>query len=72
MLRQVFGLSAAEARLAAAIARGRTLDEISHVEGTSRETLRSQLKAIFSKTDTSRQAELVLLLSRLAQRCETD
>jgi len=66
MLRQVFGLSAAESRLAAAVARGRTLAEISRAEGVSRETLRSQLKSVFSKTDTGRQAELVLLLSRLA------
>lgn len=71
MLREVFGLSAAEARLAAAIARGRTLAEISQAEGTSRETVRSQLKAVFSKTDTSRQAELVLLLSRLSDRFDT-
>jgi DNA-binding CsgD family transcriptional regulator/PAS domain-containing protein len=65
-LRRAFGLSPAEARLAAQIAGGRTLPDIAQTEGMSRETLRSRLKSIFDKTGTSRQAELVLLLSKFA------
>jgi DNA-binding CsgD family transcriptional regulator len=70
LLREVFALSAAEAHLAAAIAGGKTLAEISKAEGIARETLRSQLKAVFSKTETSRQVELALLLSRLAEHAQ--
>jgi DNA-binding CsgD family transcriptional regulator/PAS domain-containing protein len=65
LLEQAFGLTPAEARLAAKLAGGATLPEISASERVSRETLRSRLKAIFDKTGTSRQAELVLLLSKV-------
>jgi DNA-binding CsgD family transcriptional regulator len=65
-LRHAFGLSPAEARLAAQIAAGRTLPDIARSEAMSRETLRSRLKSIFDKTGTGRQAELVLLLSKFA------
>jgi DNA-binding CsgD family transcriptional regulator/PAS domain-containing protein len=65
-LQRAFGLSPAEARLAAQIAIGRTLPDIAQAEAMSRETLRSRLKSIFDKTGTSRQAELVLLLSKFA------
>jgi DNA-binding CsgD family transcriptional regulator len=59
------GLSRAEARLAAALAGGAALSAVAEQLGLSRETLRNQLKAIFAKTDTYRQSELVALLSRL-------
>lgn len=64
-LRQSFGLTAAEARLAHDIAVGRTLPEIATATGVARETLRSRLKAIFDKTATARQAELALLLAKV-------
>ena len=64
LLCQAFGLSPAQARLAGKIAAGKTLSEISRIDGTSSETLRTQLKAIFDKTGTRRQSELVLLLSK--------
>jgi DNA-binding CsgD family transcriptional regulator len=65
MLRQAFGLSPAEARLASEIGNGRDLKEIAVSHGVSEGTLRAQLKAIFAKTDTHRQAELVALISRM-------
>jgi DNA-binding CsgD family transcriptional regulator len=65
LLEQAFGLTPAEARLAARISGGDTLPDISRAENVSRETLRSRLKTIFEKTGTGRQAELVLLLSKL-------
>jgi DNA-binding CsgD family transcriptional regulator len=68
VLLQAFGLAPAEARLAAQIGAGRTLPDIAQAEATSRETLRSRLKSIFDKTGTSRQSELVLLLSKLTTR----
>ncbi len=68
LLEQAFGLTPAEARLASQIAAGKTLADIALEEGSARETLRSRLKAIFEKTGTGRQAELTLLLSKIA-RC---
>jgi DNA-binding CsgD family transcriptional regulator len=65
VLEQAFGFTPAEARLAAQIAAGKTLAEISRQEGSARETLRSRLKTVFEKTGTGRQAELVLLLSKV-------
>lgn len=68
VLEQAFEFTPAEARLAAQIAAGKTLAEISQREGSARETLRSRLKAVFEKTGTSRQAELALLLSKVPIR----
>ena len=66
LLRQVFHLTNAEARLAARLACGACLEEIAEAHGISIGTARAQLKAIFAKTQTSRQAELAVLISRLA------
>jgi DNA-binding CsgD family transcriptional regulator len=65
VLRQAFGLTPAEARLAKQIAAGKTLADIAQQDGSARETLRTRLKSVFTKTRTSRQAELALLLSRI-------
>jgi DNA-binding CsgD family transcriptional regulator len=59
-----FGLTAAEAKLAAKLASGVGIDETAASLGVSRETARSQLKAVFAKTNTRRQAELAGLLAR--------
>ena len=64
LLAGAFGLTPAEARLAAALAGGgRAMPEIASALGISRETARSQLRAVFAKTGAGRQAELVGLLS---------
>lgn len=64
-LRTVYGLTPAEAELAAALIRGNTLEEIAHERQVSINTVRTQLKNILRKTDTSRQADLIrVLLSR--------
>jgi DNA-binding CsgD family transcriptional regulator len=62
LVKRLFGLSEAEAALAVAICGGQTLDEASAGRGTSMNTVRSQLKSIFSKTGTNRQADLVSVL----------
>jgi DNA-binding CsgD family transcriptional regulator/PAS domain-containing protein len=62
MVGRLFGLSDAEAELAVALCSGKTLDEAANERGTSIHTIRSQLKSIFSKTGTKRQADLVCLL----------
>lgn len=66
ILRRAFGLTDAESRLAARIATGATLESTADALGVSKETARSQLKQVFVKTDTHRQAELVALLARLS------
>jgi DNA-binding CsgD family transcriptional regulator len=65
LLASLFGLTAAEARLASRLAGGAALNEVAAQLGISRETARNQLKAVFAKTETHRQAELVALLSQL-------
>jgi DNA-binding CsgD family transcriptional regulator len=67
VLVEAFGLTAAEARLAAQIAAGETLPEIARDQGVSHETLRSRLKSVFDKTGTGRQTELALLVAKLGQ-----
>jgi DNA-binding CsgD family transcriptional regulator len=62
---RIFGLNAAEARIAAAVASGDKLDTAAMELGVSRETLRSQLKGAFAKTGCSRQSELAALVSRI-------
>jgi DNA-binding CsgD family transcriptional regulator len=64
-LRAAFGLSKAEARLALYLAAGASLASMAEAFDVKLTTIRSQLQQVFSKTGTSRQAELVaLLLSR--------
>lgn len=65
-LRQMFNLSEAEAHLALELARGRTPAEVAVQRQVSRTTVRSQLGAVFGKTNTRRQADLVVLLARVA------
>ena len=65
VLRSLFRLTAAEARLAGLLASGGSLEEAAVALGVSYETVRNQLKAVFAKTDTRRQAELVALMNRV-------
>ena len=60
-----FQLTAAEARLASSLATGEGLGAASARLAISRETARTELRAIFAKTGARRQAELTALLSRL-------
>ena len=66
LLRRLFDLTPAEARLAQALARGDSLEQVAQALNVKRTTARTQLGAIFGKTQTSRQAQLVAILSRLA------
>jgi DNA-binding CsgD family transcriptional regulator len=66
VLRRLFQLTDAEARLAAMVGSGTLLGEAAEALGISRDAARSQLKSIFIKTGTTRQAELVRLI---AQAC---
>ncbi|MBB2961075.1 helix-turn-helix transcriptional regulator [Methylobacterium sp. R2-1] len=66
-LEKIFGLTAAEGRLAAELSRGIPLATIAQSRNVSIATLRTQLASIFGKTGTSRQPELVALLARVCQ-----
>jgi len=63
-LRELFGLTPAEARLARAIFEGLSPGEAAASFGVSPHTVRVQLGHIFAKTGTNRQSELVRLMMR--------
>ncbi len=62
-LMQLFGLSAAEARLARALVSGETLECYATESGLKIPTVKSQLRSVFEKTGTDRQAALVRLIA---------
>jgi DNA-binding CsgD family transcriptional regulator len=70
VLQQVFGITRSEARVANRLMCGESLQDIAGALGVSVGTVRSQIKALFAKTGTNRQAELVRLLTRLAMISE--
>ena len=59
---RAFGLTPTEGRLAIHLATGASLTEAADAFGVTHNTVRAQLRAIFDKTDTHRQTELVRLL----------
>ncbi len=61
-LRETYGLTHAEARVAGRLAQGQRLSEIARDLGISINTVRGHLKQVFAKTGTHRQAELVRLV----------
>jgi DNA-binding CsgD family transcriptional regulator len=63
LLQGLFDLTPAEARVARGIGEGRTVETIAAAFGTSRETVRNQLKAVMAKTGLRRQVELAGLLA---------
>lgn len=64
-LQQMFGLTPAETRVALALLDGLSPREAAEQLGVRYQTVRNQMQALFQKTMTSRQAELVLLLARV-------
>ena len=65
LLRLLFDLTPAEARLSRLIGEGRSLADSCGVLGITEGTARAHLKSIFLKTGVTRQAELALLLAGL-------
>ena len=70
-LRQLFGLTGAEATLALALLAGQRLDEIAEARNVRITTVRFQLRAILDKTGTRSQSDLVRLLARLTPFAKT-
>src|SRR5690606_12680845 len=65
-LKLAFGLSAAETRLCELLANGRSLAEAADALRLSEGTVRQRAKAVFQKTGTHRQGQLIALVSRFA------
>lgn len=66
ILSAVFGLTKAEARIAGSLATGTSLGETATALDIATGTARNHLKAIYTKTDTHRQSELVSLIQRIS------
>lgn len=66
LIREAFGLTPAEARLAATLGEGEDLRRAAELHSIAYETARQHLKAIFAKAEVRRQSELVALLARLS------
>ncbi len=62
LLKALYGLTPAEARLASALAEGGSLDKVAEQLAITKETARSQLKSVYSKTDTHKQGALIRLI----------
>lgn len=67
LLRQLFGLTPAEAALAQLLAEGLSLDAAAAQLGVRKNTARVQLSSIFGKTGVTRQSSLVSLLLSSAE-----
>jgi len=68
ILHGLYGLTPAECRLALLLGSGRSLCEIAQMLNLCRSTVKSQLDAIFVKTGTRRQSQLMRMLVLLPQQ----
>jgi DNA-binding CsgD family transcriptional regulator len=62
LLCKLHGLTRAEARLTTVLIQGNSIEEAARQLSITRDTARTHLKRVFSKTGTSRQGELISLL----------
>lgn len=65
-LRDLYGLTLAESRLACAFGTGRTIAEISAANGIAPNTTRHHLKQIFAKMNCHRQSDIVRIVHRFS------
>jgi DNA-binding CsgD family transcriptional regulator len=61
-LQRLYELTPAEAELVLHLARGLSLEQTAEQRGVAVNTVRSQLKRVFAKTNTNRQADLIRLV----------
>lgn len=67
MYRETFGLTPAEARLAARLKEGLSLKEAAEELGIAVNTARNQVKSVFEKLGVNRQSDLIRHLTELSQ-----
>lgn len=67
LMQSVFGLTAAEAELVGHLEQGLSVEQAADAMANTVQTARTHLKRIFVKTNTSRQAEMLLSIRRLRQ-----
>jgi DNA-binding NarL/FixJ family response regulator len=63
LIRSLFDLTPAEARVARGLAAGQTVKVMAADSGTSTNTVRTHVNAVLTKTGYSRQADVVALLN---------
>jgi DNA-binding CsgD family transcriptional regulator len=63
-LQVLFQLTPTEGRIAQALANGMTIEEIASANCATQQTVRKQLRGVFVKTGTNRQAECVAMILR--------
>src|SRR5262249_43567467 len=63
VLNGLFDLTPAETRIAQALVKGQSVEEIAQIFGVALGTVRAQVRSVLAKTGTPRQAELVAMLS---------
>jgi DNA-binding CsgD family transcriptional regulator len=68
ILSGLYRLTPAESRVTLLLGDGKSLSEIAQILGVSRNTLKTQVARVYSKTGTSRQSQLVRLLAQFPQR----
>lgn len=65
LLRAMFGLTPAEAKVARSIGEGEAIASIAERAALSRETIRTQVASVLAKTGTGRQTDLALRIANL-------
>ena len=68
LLTTIFKLTPAECRVTLLLMQGYSIKEIAYKNQVQQDTVRTQMKAIFLKTGTSRQSDLLKLLSNLPRQ----
>jgi len=58
----LYGLTRSEAQIVARLARGQTLEDIASTRGQQLNTIRTQVKSVFRKTNTRRQSDVIKLV----------
>jgi len=71
LVRDILGLTLAEARLAVLVGTGLAPRDVAQQLGVKEETARTVLKRVFAKTGLSRQSELAALMTRLTLQTPT-
>ena len=71
VIRSLFDLTPAEARIARGLATGYSLDELAAKSNVAKSTVRTQLRGVLEKTGNSRQAELVTMMTSLTLKRES-